>query len=146
MQTSENKRLVGAIFEGLSRGDARLFIETMHDDFRWTITGSTAWSKTYDGKAAVLRDLFGPLRMRLPGTIRTKAQRLIADGDIVVVEARGDNITSDGKRYDNEYCYIIRLDAGRLVELTEYLDTELVTTSLRRESPTDHRESPAPSR
>jgi len=130
MQSHENKQLVGAIFEGLSNGDARLFIETMHDDVRWTITGSTAWSRTYDGKTAVLRDLFGPLRRCLPGTIRTKAQRLVADGDIVVVEARGENVTAAGKRYDNEYCYIIRLDAGRLVELTEYLDTELVTSAL----------------
>jgi uncharacterized protein len=62
--------------------------------------------------------------------IRTNALRLIADDDLVVVEARGDNLTGAGARYDNEYCYIIRVVEGRLVELTEYLDTELVTAAL----------------
>jgi uncharacterized protein len=34
--------------------------------------------------------------------------------------------TKNGKPYNNEYCYVIRLAGGQMRELTEYLDTALV--------------------
>ena len=58
------------------------------------------------------------------------ATRFIADEDCVVVEARGKNTTKGGNAYDNAYCYVFRLANGKLVEMTEYLDTELVTSVL----------------
>jgi hypothetical protein len=36
-------------------------------------------------------------------------QRFIADGDCVVVEARGDNVTNGAARYNNSYCFVFRL-------------------------------------
>jgi hypothetical protein len=42
------------------------------------------------------------------------------------VECRGDVATKAGARYDNPYCYVCRFDAaGKLVALTEYMDTAL---------------------
>ena len=46
--------------------------------------------------AVRLVELFGPLRARIDGRIRTTAHRLIAEGDYVVVEARGSNTTKRG--------------------------------------------------
>jgi hypothetical protein len=40
---------------------------------------------------------------------RTVAHGFIADGDHVVVEARGEMMTKAGVRYDNEYCLVYRL-------------------------------------
>jgi len=48
----------------------------------------------------------------------------------VVVEARGKATTTAGTPYDNEYCFIYRIEDGRIKEVTEYLDTELVTSAL----------------
>lgn len=62
--------------------------------------------------------------------IRTTAHRFIAEDDLVVVEARGSNMTKTGKAYNNAYCFIFRLAGGKLQEVTEYLDTELVTSAL----------------
>jgi len=50
--------------------------------------------------------------------------------DYVVVEARGNNTTKTGKPYNNAYCFVIRLHGGQLKEITEYMDTELVTAVL----------------
>jgi ketosteroid isomerase-like protein len=130
MSTEENRRLLQRVFEALAVGDSRPFVDAMADAFRWTIQGTTSWSRTYDGKEAVLRELFPALRARIDGRIRTAARRFIADGDYVVVEAYGDNVTRDGRRYDNAYCYVFRVAGGQLQALTEYLDTELVTTAL----------------
>ena len=130
MGVSENKQLMQHIFAELSEGNAKPFVESMADDFRWTITGTTKWSKTYDGKQAVLTELFGALRSKIGDKIRTTAHRFIAEGDHVVVEARGNNTTKAGIPYNNTYCFLFRIADGRVKELTEYLDTELVTAAL----------------
>ena len=97
---------------------------------RWVITGHSAWSQTWEGKQAVLDDLFGLLRERIAGRIRIVPQQLIADGDTVVVEARGANTTRDGKAYDNSYCWVIHMEDGRIKEIREYADTEFMTRAL----------------
>jgi ketosteroid isomerase-like protein len=55
-----------------------------------------------------------------------RVTRLLADGDHVILEASGDNRTLDGRPYRNRYCMIMRMQSGKIVELTEYTDTDLV--------------------
>lgn len=130
MNGTENKKLLEEIFSELAKGNPRPFVEAMADDFNWTVTGSTKWSKTYTGKSTVLRELFSLLSERIDGRITTIPDRFIAEGDYVVVEAHGRNTTKSGKPYNNRYCFVFRIAGGRLKEVTEYLDTELVTTAL----------------
>jgi ketosteroid isomerase-like protein len=130
MSTTENKQLMQEIFAALAEGNSKPLVDAMAEDFCWTVTGTTKWSKTYAGKQAVLAELFVTLRSRIAGHIRTVADRFIAEDDCVVVEARGHNTTIVGKPYNNRYCFVFRLAEGKLKEVTEYLDTELVTTTL----------------
>ena len=58
------------------------------------------------------------------------AADLIAEGDYVVVECRGRVTTKAGLPYNNTYCYVIRLEGGKLRELTDYQDTALVEDAL----------------
>ena len=129
MGTAENRDLIARIFAGLEIGDGRLLFESMGQDFRWIIPGTTKWSKTYEGKA-VANDLMRPLRGKIEGRVKTRAQRIIADGDFVAVEARGDNVTKAGEAYGNTYCFVFRLEGGKLKGVTEYQDTELATRAL----------------
>ena len=78
----------------------------------------------------MLTELFPALRARIEGRIKMIPQRVLADGDHVVVEARGDNVTKAGAPYNNSYCFVFRLAGGKLAEVTEYMDTELVTAAL----------------
>ena len=48
------------------------------------------------------------------------------EGDFVVVEARGDNVTKAGQRYDNQYCMVWRLEGGRIRQIKEDCDSALV--------------------
>jgi uncharacterized protein len=130
MSTAENKQLLQTIFASLAQGDSRPFVNAMDDDFQWTVTGATPWSKTYAGKQVVLTELFGTLRSRIEGRIRTIPDRFIAEGDFVVVEAHGQNTTTKGQPYNNRYCFVFRFAGDKLKEVTEYLDTELVTATL----------------
>ena len=130
MSAFENKQIVHNIFDELAQGNSRPLVESMADDFCWTVTGSTRWSRSYNGKETVLKELLAPLRSMIADRIRTTAHHFIAEGDHVVVEARGNNITKAGLPYNNTYCFVVRLADGKLREITEYMDTALVTSVL----------------
>jgi len=118
------------IFAGLAKGDGKPLVESMADDFSWTIIGTTKWSRTYDGKQAVRDELLGPLFSQFADRYTNEAVRFIAEDDHVVVECRGRVTTKAGSPYNNTYCWVCRIEDGKLRELTEYLDTELVATAL----------------
>ena len=129
MSAADNKRLMHHIFAELANGNAQPFVDSMADDFSWTISGTTKWSKKYAGKQAVIGELLAGLQVALNPPIRLIAERFFADDDHVVVEAYGINTTKTGKPYNNRYCFVFRLANGKLQELTEYLDTELVSAA-----------------
>ena len=131
MGATENKELLRDAFTEAAKGNARPFIELLADDVRWTIIGTTAWSRTYEGKQSVLDDLLRPLSKQLHGRNIIAANRFIAEDDHVVVEARGRNSTVAGVRYHNQYCFVFRLADGRVRELTEYSDTQLIASALQ---------------
>jgi uncharacterized protein len=131
MAAAENKQLLRHVFTEVAKGDSRPFIELLADDVRWTIIGSTAWSGTYEGKQAVIDDLLRPLSGQIRGRNIIAAHRFVAEDDVVVVEGRGRNSTTDGVRYHNEYCWVFQLVDGRVRELTEYSDTQLMASALQ---------------
>src|SRR5262249_42071863 len=88
MSEQENKQRLQRVFAELANGNARPFVDSFADDVRWTIIGTTKYSRTYEGKETVLKELLRPLRDRMNGPIRIAATRFLADEDCVVVEAR----------------------------------------------------------
>jgi len=130
MSAAENKQLMQNIFSELSKGNGKPFVESLADDFCWTIIGSTKWSRTYRGKQAVLTDLLRPLFAQFADQYTNTAHRFIAEDDYVVVECRGRVTTKSGAPYNNTYCWVCRVAGGKLQELTEYMDTELVSAAL----------------
>ncbi len=109
----------------LASGTVKPFLDTFADDVAWTIVGTTPWSRTYRGKAEV-RAMLAALQSRIEGPYRMRVERFTTEGDWVIVQGRGDNLLVSGDRYDNTYCWVCRVIEGRLVELTEYMDTALV--------------------
>jgi len=123
----ENKQLVQSFFEAGNRGDFDTCFGLIADDIVWTNIGSTRFSGTYRGKEQVMSQLIEPLFGQLKAGIHSAVENLIAEGDIVVAQSKGTAETHDGRPYNNTYCQVIRLQEGRIVEVKEYFDTELVT-------------------
>ena len=137
MSASANKKLMQDIFAAAASPDPdvrdrSLFSASLADDAKWIVTGQYSWSRTFTGKDAILKDLHGYVRSRLRDRARTVAERFIADGDIVVVEAKGDNVTPEGVRYDNDYCLVFRFEDGKIKEIREYCDSVLTEKVLGR--------------
>jgi len=127
--TERNRTTITSIFEAMSRGETRPFGEAMADDFTWRMTGTTAWSGNYTGRTEV-EQMLRILRQQWATQYKSTPSRIFADGDHVIVETRGDVVTKRGKAYNNTYCFVIRMRDDKMVDLTEYFDTELVTAAL----------------
>ena len=52
--------------------------------------------------------------------------RLVDGGDVIVLQARGSNLTRDGQRYDNDYVFMIHFRDGKIAQYEEYCDTDLI--------------------
>jgi hypothetical protein len=130
--TQAGKALLQRIFDGLAVGDGKPFLGSLADDFCWHMIGGTAWSGSYRGKQAVQQELLRPLFANFETTYRNRAVRIIGEGEWVAVECRGEVTTKSGEAYNNQYCWVCRVQDGQLKELTEYMDTQLVDRVLRR--------------
>jgi ketosteroid isomerase-like protein len=131
MNATDNKQRLQAAYAQLEQGNGRPFVDLMADDFCWTILGSTAWSRSYRGKQTVRDELLTPLFAQFATQYTNRALRFIAEDDLVVVECRGSVQTVRGQPYNNTYCNVCRFGPdGKLVDLTEYMDTALIDAVL----------------
>jgi uncharacterized protein len=123
----ENKRLMQNVLSEMAQGNLEPLIDAMAEDMRWTWMGTGRWAHTFEGKDAVVNELLAAVKETLSQSFEVIPHRFIAEGDHVVIEHSGRNTTLDGRPYHNKYCWVCRLADGKLRELREYMDTELVT-------------------
>lgn len=64
MRATENKKLMEDIFAAIADGDRTRFLDTLADDVTMCVTGQYSWSRTFEGKASLVRDLHGHLNTR----------------------------------------------------------------------------------
>ena len=128
--TERNRELIEGIFDELARNNPRPFADALADDVRWTTPGSSVWSRTFAGKQVVLTELLAMVRAQLVERVRLTVLRILADGDHVVVQAKGQATTKKGKPYNNDYCFLYRIADGKIAEVTEYIDTALASSAL----------------
>lgn len=130
-----NKDLVRAAEERIARGDRAGWLSHLAENARWTVMGTTSWSRTYEGKGAILARLIAPLVAQYAEPYRRTIVQLLADGDWVVARCQGRVTTKSGQRYDNQYCFLYRLRDGLIEEIIEYGDTALIERVLPPWSP-----------
>jgi uncharacterized protein len=126
-----NKQLLQQVYAEISRGNVQPLLDSLADDVEWTIIGSTALSGTSRGKQEVIDKLLKPLRARLAdGPVVFEPERFIAEGEYVVMQAQGRATARSGKPYNNTYCIVCRIVDGKVKQMIDYVDTELITSAL----------------
>lgn len=125
MSSERNKKMMLEAYAALNSGDIAAYLARVADDVEWTFFGSHRFARTFRGKEDVLTNLLGPLSDCLDGMIKLHISNAIAYGDYVVIEAQGEARSKEGLPYNNQYCIVLRLKNDRIVEVREYLDTEL---------------------
>ena len=130
META-NKQLLRHVYAEISKGNVQPLLDSLADDVEWTIIGSTVLSGTSLGKQEVIDKLLKPISARLAdGPIVFQPERFIAEGEYVVMQAEGRATALSGKPYNNTYCIVCRIVDGKVNEMVDYIDTELITSAL----------------
>lgn len=130
MGIAENKQIIRDLYDANNRGDVEGFLAYLADDVRWTNIGSTPFSGSFKGKENLAAKLLGPLFSRLKSGITATIDNVVAEGDFVVVQLRGQAETTAGTPYNNTYCHILRIEGGKIREVTEFFDTDLANRVL----------------
>lgn len=124
--SASNKQIVLQAYASLKAGDVAGYFDSMAEEVTITYFGNHLFSGTYRGKADILENYVPALLNRLDGPIKITVTNAIAEGDQVFVEAEGESRTRDGLDYNNLYGIVLRLKDGKITEIREYMDTELV--------------------
>lgn len=106
VRIAENKQIVQAFYEVGNRGDLDACMALLADDIRWTNIGSTKYSGTFVGKEELTGKLLGPVFGQLKAGITAMIDNVIAEGDFVAVQLRGQAETKNGQSYNNTYCQV----------------------------------------
>ena len=126
MSTPEhNKELTRAFINAIGRGDAPYIADTYADDGHLYTMGHTLISGTYD--KATIREFAGSVLESFPDGLDYTIHNMTAEDDRVAVEATGEGTHVSGKPYTNHYHFLFVWRDEKLVQLKEYMDTELVT-------------------
>ncbi len=89
------------------------------DDFRWWAPGLGSSDKT---QMRALIDQLKPIMPRMPDMTIAGST---AEGERIALEVSGKCELADGRRYDNEYHFLIFVRDGRVRLVKEYTDTKL---------------------
>jgi len=126
MSAAANKAIVQEALDGTANGNGGAFVAMLSDEAKWTIIGTTSWSRTFDGKPAIVSQLLRPLAANFAGANVVTAGRIVAEGDTVMAEGNNHSVTMNGERYDNRYVWVFTFRDGKVVDILEYCDTDLV--------------------
>jgi uncharacterized protein len=126
MGAAENKKIIQDVFSAWSAGDGGAFFNLLADDVTWTVIGSTAVSRTYKSKQEFLDGAVRPLGQKINGAIQPRLRDIVVEGDKVALQWDGHAVGKNGAEYNQTYCWIMRIENGRVSEGTAYLDTDLI--------------------
>ena len=122
--SQSNKDVVRSAFDRWRAGTGGPF-ELLADDAEWTIVGSSPLSRTYPTKRQFMAEVIEPFNARMSRPLRPTVRDLYADGDTVVVLFDAESLAHDGKPYRNTYAWFMRLEGGRVKQVTAFFDTRL---------------------
>ena len=122
----ENKQIVLDAFRAILAGDLKAYLARLDDDIEYTFFGDHRFGRTFRGKDDLVANMLKPVAQRIKGGIALQIDNVIAEGDHVVLESRGEAVTQDGKPYNNRYCVVVKVMNQKIVEIREYLDTALL--------------------
>jgi len=118
----DNKALAREMIDALTRADGEWVRANYADDFTIWVTGSLPFSGTGD-RAAALAGMPAVLDL-FPRGLRFEIKAMTAEGERVAIEATSRGTTFRGDEYRQEYHFLMRARAGKIVEWKEYMDTE----------------------
>ena len=124
MTPEQNKEMVKATWLAFAKGDIKTAFGNMADNVSWLIPGNIpGTSGVKRGKDEILKFVAGMGNV-FPEGLQTEITRAHASDDAVILELTNRGKVSNGKFYENEYCFVFELENGKIRRIREYVDTQ----------------------
>tara|TARA_B100000959_G_scaffold105315_1_gene111104 strand:- start:6385 stop:6783 length:399 start_codon:yes stop_codon:yes gene_type:complete len=125
--TNENKEIAIKFFEALSSG-SESYLDFYNDDsIIWT-AGNNAIGGTRTKKEII--DFAQGILAAFPTGITFNITGMTAENERVAVEVSGEAMHASGEAYNNKYHFLLTIKNGKIIELKEYMDTQLAAKIL----------------
>ncbi len=125
--TNENKEIAIKFFEALSSG-SEAYLDFYNDDsIIWT-AGNNAIGGTRTKKEII--DFAQGILAAFPTGITFNITGMTAENERVAVEVSGEAMHASGEAYNNKYHFLLTIKNGKIIELKEYMDTQLAAKIL----------------
>jgi len=126
-QIEKNKGLVQEFFNLLSSGSDEYLDFYTEESLIWTagenaIGGSRSKGEVVSFAKSILNSF--------PEGISFRVVNLVAENDRVAAEVEGSAMHVSGKPYNNKYHFLLKIKDNKILELKEYMDTQLAAKVL----------------
>lgn len=125
--SDQNKTITKEFFEALSNGSDKYLDFYTDESIIWT-AGNNAIGGTRTKKEVV--SFAQNILSAFPTGITFNITGLTAEDERVAVEISGEAIHASGETYNNQYHFLLRIKDGKILELKEYMDTQLAAKIL----------------
>jgi uncharacterized protein len=125
--TKKNKEITKKFFQILSSGSDEYLDYYLDDSIIWT-AGNNSIGGTRTKKEVV--HFAQNILSAFPSGIKFTITGITAEEEIVAVEVSGEAIHASGQTYNNQYHFLLRIQEGKILELKEYMDTQLAAKIL----------------
>ena len=125
--SEENKDITIKFFKALSSGSETYLNYYNDDSIIWT-AGDNSIGGTRTKQEIV--DFAQGILSAFPDGIKFNITGITAENERVAVEVSGEAIHASGKNYNNKYHFLLKIKNGKILELKEYMDTQLAAKIL----------------
>ena len=123
----QNKQITREFFEALSTGSDKYLDFYTDDSIIWTAGNNAIGGTRTKGEVVAFAQ---NILSAFPSGITFNITGITAEDERVAVEISGEAIHASGETYNNQYHFLLRIKDGKILELKEYMDTQLAAKIL----------------
>jgi ketosteroid isomerase-like protein len=130
MTSEHNKRTISDAWKAFASRDPKRIASWFTEDAEWLAPRGNATALALDapdhmiGPEAIVHFLAEKFPALFVSDVAVDFRSRYCEGDTVIVELRLQATLANGRRYDNDYCFIFELRDGRIARVREYMDTQ----------------------
>lgn len=130
MTPEQNKRTVSDAWKAFASHDAARIAAWFTEDAEWLAPQRNATALALGipdhmiGQRAIVHFLAEMFPKLFVSDVTVDFRSRYCEGDTVIVELRIQAMLANGRKYDNDYCFIFELRDGRIARMREYMDTQ----------------------
>jgi ketosteroid isomerase-like protein len=126
---TDPKTVVIKVWEAFASRDPARIGALFHENAEWIAPLDNATAVALGatsgmvGRDSIVRFITEDFRKLFVADVQIDFRGVYADGDVVTVEQRTRATLVNGRPYDLDYCWVFKVEDGRVRQMREYMDT-----------------------